>query len=132
MTATRCALPQSDRGNQPSTRAADARELASLDQPPDGRARDAKHVPRFVDRQELVRAHWDACDRSRTVARLFDHYGDVNRRGTFAGPSHGQGVTAPHIAAWYRHMAVVTLLAERRAPIARRESADLLAARAGA
>ncbi len=46
---------------------------------------------------------------------LLDHGADVNRRGTFGGPSHGQGITALHIAAQDGRMEMVRLLAERGA-----------------
>ncbi len=37
--------------------------------------------------------------RLETAAWLLDHGVDVNRRATFGGPSHGEGVTALHLAA---------------------------------
>lgn len=59
---------------------------------------------------------WAAvCNRPETVAWLLEHGADVNQKATFGGLSHGQGITALHMAAQYGHMAVVRLLVERGA-----------------
>ena len=58
-----------------------------------------------------------ACNRTRAAKWLLDHGADVNRRGTFGGPSHGHGVTALHLAAQSGHMAMVMLLVERGADV---------------
>lgn len=61
---------------------------------------------------------WAAfCNRTRTIAWLLDHGADVNQRGTFGGESHGQGITALHLAAQNGHLATVKLLVERGADI---------------
>src|SRR5262249_23359212 len=56
-----------------------------------------------------------ACDRAEAAAWLLDHGADINRRATFGGLTHGQGVTALHMAAQSGHMASVKLLVERGA-----------------
>jgi ankyrin repeat protein len=56
-----------------------------------------------------------ACNRARAAEWLLDHGADVNQRGTFGGPTHGQGVTALHLAAQNGHLAMVALLIERGA-----------------
>lgn len=44
------------------------------------------------------------------VSWLLDHGADVNQRAAFGGPSHGEGVTALHLAAQNDHVAMVELL----------------------
>ena len=56
-----------------------------------------------------------ACSRTESARWLLDHGADVNRRATFGGPTHGQGVTAMHIAAQNGDLATVRLLVERGA-----------------
>ena len=58
-----------------------------------------------------------AAARNRTEAAtwLLDHGADVNQKGTFGGLTHGQGITALHIAAQNGHMPMVKLLVERGA-----------------
>ncbi|HYI96379.1 MAG TPA: ankyrin repeat domain-containing protein [Bryobacteraceae bacterium] len=56
-----------------------------------------------------------ACNRTKAAAWLLNRGADVNRRGTFGGLTHGQGITALHIAAQYGHMPMVKLLVERGA-----------------
>ena len=51
----------------------------------------------------------------RAAAWLLDHGADVNRRATFGGPSHGQGVTALHLAAQNGNLEMVRFLLERGA-----------------
>jgi ankyrin repeat protein len=59
---------------------------------------------------------WAAvCNRTETVAWLLDHGADIDRKATFGGLTHGQGVTALHMAAQCGHMPVVRLLVERGA-----------------
>ena len=56
-----------------------------------------------------------ACNRTEAAAWLLDHGANVNQKGTFGGLTHGQGITALHIAAQNGHMPVVRLLVERGA-----------------
>jgi ankyrin repeat protein len=56
-----------------------------------------------------------ACNRTEAAAWLLDHGANVNQKGTFGGLTHGQGVTALHMAAQYGHMPMVKLLVERGA-----------------
>jgi ankyrin repeat protein len=56
-----------------------------------------------------------ACDCLGAVTWLLDHGGDIDQRATFGGLTHGQGVTALHIASQYGHMPVVELLVKRGA-----------------
>lgn len=56
-----------------------------------------------------------ACNRADAAAWLLDHGADVNRRGTFGGLSHGQGITALHLAAQNGHLAMVQFLVARGA-----------------
>ena len=52
-----------------------------------------------------------ACGRTAAIRRLVELGADVDQRGTFGGPSHGEGVTALHLAAQAGHAdAVGTLL----------------------
>jgi ankyrin repeat protein len=53
--------------------------------------------------------------RVETAAWLIDHGADVNRRSTFGGPSHGEGVTALHLAVQGCDERVVRLLLDRGA-----------------
>ncbi|SPE34218.1 Ankyrin [Candidatus Sulfopaludibacter sp. SbA3] len=56
-----------------------------------------------------------ACNRTEAAAWLLDHGADVNQQGTFGGLTHGQGITALHIAAQSGHMPMVKVLIERGA-----------------
>lgn len=59
---------------------------------------------------------WAAvCNQTETVAWLLDHGANINQKATFGGLTHGQGVTALHMAAQNGHMAVIKLLIERGA-----------------
>jgi len=59
---------------------------------------------------------WAAvCNHTETVAWLLDHGADINQKATFGGPTHGQGITAFHMAAQYGHMPVVKLMVQRGA-----------------
>lgn len=49
------------------------------------------------------------------MAWLLDHGANINQKGTFGGLTHGQGVTALHMAAQSGHMPMVKLLVERGA-----------------
>lgn len=50
-----------------------------------------------------------------TAAWLLDNGADVNRRSTFGGPRHGEGVTALHLAAECGRASIVRLLLDRGA-----------------
>ena len=58
-----------------------------------------------------------AAARNRTEAAtwLLDHGANINQKGTFGGLTHGQGVTALHMAAQSGHMPMVKLLVARGA-----------------
>jgi len=58
-----------------------------------------------------------ACNRTDAAGWLLDHGAHIDRKGTFGGLTHGQGVTALHLAAQYGHMAMVRLLVERGADL---------------
>ncbi len=59
---------------------------------------------------------WAAvCNRAESVAWLLDHGASINQKATFGGLTHGQGITALHMAAQYGHLPVVKLLIERGA-----------------
>ena len=54
---------------------------------------------------------WAAvCNRMETAAWLIDHGATVNRKATFGGLTHGQGVTALHMASQNGHLSMVQLL----------------------
>jgi len=56
-----------------------------------------------------------ACNRTEAAAWLLNHGANVNQKGTFGGLTHGQGITALHIAAQSGHIPMVKLLVERGA-----------------
>jgi ankyrin repeat protein len=56
-----------------------------------------------------------ACNRTEAAACLLNYGAHINQKGTFGGLTHGQGITALHIAAQYGHMPIVKLLVERGA-----------------
>jgi ankyrin repeat protein len=59
---------------------------------------------------------WAAvCNRTEAAAWLLDHGADVNQKATFGGLTHGQGITALHLAAQNGHLPMVKLLVERGA-----------------
>jgi ankyrin repeat protein len=59
---------------------------------------------------------WAAvCNRTETLAWLLDHGANINQKATFGGLTHGQGITALHMAAQNGHMPVVKLLIARGA-----------------
>jgi ankyrin repeat protein len=59
---------------------------------------------------------WAAvCNRMETAAWLMDHGATVDHKGTFGGLTHGQGITALHMASQSGHLAMVRLLIERGA-----------------
>lgn len=61
---------------------------------------------------------WAAsCNRTEAAAWLLNHGADVNHKGTFGGLTHGQGITALHIAAQSGHLPMVKLLVERGADL---------------
>jgi ankyrin repeat protein len=59
---------------------------------------------------------WAAArNRTEAAAWLLDRGADVNQKATFGGLTHGQGITALHLAAQSGHLAMVQLLVERGA-----------------
>ena len=62
-----------------------------------------------------------ACNRAEAAAWLLDKGANVNQKATFGGLSHGQGITALHIAAQYGHMRVVKVLVERGADLSAKD-----------
>jgi ankyrin repeat protein len=59
---------------------------------------------------------WAAArNRTEAAAWLLDHGANIDQKGTFGGLTHGQGVTALHMAAQSGHMPMVKLLVERGA-----------------
>ena len=61
---------------------------------------------------------WAAArDCTETAAWLLDHGASINQKGTFGGLTHGQGVTALHLAAQSGHLPMVKLLAGRGADL---------------
>ena len=65
--------------------------------------------------EEVITRHGQHCDRPETVAWLLDHGANIAQKATFGGPSHGQGITALHLAAQYGHLRAVKLLVDRGA-----------------
>jgi ankyrin repeat protein len=62
-----------------------------------------------------------ACNRTEAAAWLLDHGANVNQKATFGGLSHGQGITALHLAAQSGHMPMAKLLVERGADLSAKE-----------
>jgi len=59
---------------------------------------------------------WAAvCNRTEAARWLLDHGADINQKATFGGLTHGEGITALHLAAQNGHMPMVRLLVERGA-----------------
>jgi ankyrin repeat protein len=59
---------------------------------------------------------WAAvCNRMETAVWLIDHGVTVNHKATFGGLTHGQGITALHLASQNGHLSMVQLLIERGA-----------------
>ena len=56
-----------------------------------------------------------ACGRTEAAAWLLDHGAGINRKATFGGLTHGQGVAALHIAAQRGYQPMIKLLVERGA-----------------
>lgn len=56
-----------------------------------------------------------ACNRLEAARCLLDHGAKVNTKATFGGLTHGQGVTALHMASQNGHLAMVQFLVERGA-----------------
>lgn len=66
---------------------------------------------------------WAAANnRVAAAAWLLDHGADVNQRATFGGPSHGEGVTALHLAAQNDHVEMVQVLVARGGGVAIRDT----------
>ena len=61
----------------------------------------------------LIWAAW--CNRMETATWLIDHGASVNHKATFGGSTHGQGVTALHMAAQSGYLSMVQLLIEKGA-----------------
>jgi ankyrin repeat protein len=61
----------------------------------------------------LIWAAW--CNSMETAAWLIDHGATVDHKATFGGPTHGEGVTALHMASQNGHLSMVQLLIERGA-----------------
>ena len=65
---------------------------------------------------------WAAvCNRIETAEWLIDHGATIDRKATFGGLTHGQGVTALHMASQNGHLAMVQLLVQRGADPAIRD-----------
>jgi hypothetical protein len=65
---------------------------------------------------------WAAvCNRMETAGWLIDHGANINRQATFGGLTHGQGVTALHMASQGGQLSMVQLLIERGADPAIRD-----------
>jgi ankyrin repeat protein len=60
---------------------------------------------------------------TKSVQTLLDLGADPNRRGTFGGPDHGEGVTALHLAAQAGRVAVIRMLLDAGADPTIRETA---------
>ena len=59
---------------------------------------------------------WAAvCNRIETAAWLIDHGASIDHKATFGGLTHGQGITALHMASQCGHLSMVQLLIERGA-----------------
>ena len=54
-------------------------------------------------------------NRVETAEWLIDHGATINLKATFGGPTHGQGLTALHIASQSGHLSMVQMLIERGA-----------------
>jgi ankyrin repeat protein len=65
---------------------------------------------------------WAAvCNRMETAEWLIDHGAGIHRKATFGGPTHGQGVTALHMASQCGHLSMVQMLIQRGADPAIRD-----------
>ena len=65
---------------------------------------------------------WAAAgNRIEAAAWLLSHGADVNRKATFGGLMHGQGITALHLAAQKGHLPMAKLLVERGADLTLRD-----------
>jgi hypothetical protein len=53
------------------------------------------------------------CNRLETAEWLIDHGASVDQKGTFGGATHGQGVTALHMAAQCGRLSMVQLLIQK-------------------
>lgn len=76
---------------------------------------------------------WAAfCNRAEAIGWLLDHGAEVNLQATFGGATHGQGVTALHMAAQNGHLGAVKLLVERGADLGIRDDLYHATAEGGA
>ncbi len=76
---------------------------------------------------------WAAvCNRTEAARWLLDHGADINQKATFGGATHGQGITALHMAAQYGHLAMVKLLVERGADLSIKDDLYQATAEGGA
>ncbi|MGD0359596.1 MAG: ankyrin repeat domain-containing protein [Bryobacteraceae bacterium] len=65
---------------------------------------------------------WAAsCNRIEAAEWLLDHGADVNQKATFGGLTHGQGITAVHLAAQNGHLPMVKFLVQRGACLSVKE-----------
>ncbi len=73
-----------------------------------------------------------ACNRVESIAWLLDRGADIDRKATFGGATHGQGITALHMAAQNGHLPAVRLLVERGAGLSLRDDLYQATAERGA
>ncbi len=65
---------------------------------------------------------WAAfCNRIEAAAWLLDHGADVNQKATFGGLTHGEGITALHLAAQCGHLLMAKFLVQKGADLSIKE-----------